>query len=334
MRPLFAAHGRSRGIRKPGGAGEPAAKGVYVTEADLAALRSAARDFSFLRRQPVHSLLSGRNASRIRGRGLAFEELRQYLPGDDVRTIDWRVTARTGKPFVRVYTEEKDRPFILVVDQRINMFFGSRRAMKSVIAAEAAALSAWRGLDQGDRVGGFVFTDSAIDEVRPNRSREAVMRLLQTVAQRNGELRADTDARRNPSQLDVVVDKVANVARHDHLVIVISDYDGHSPLTRDLLMRLAASNDVLAILAYDPFLLNLPKAGDLVVSDGVLQIELRLGQDRTHRGLTDFVDSRSREILGWQREIGVPVLPLSAAEETAPQIRRLLGQLAQQRRRQ
>jgi len=78
-----------------------------------------------LPRQPVHSLLSGRHGSRVRGRGLAFEELRQYLPGDDIRTMDWRVTARTGSPFVRVYTEEKDRPALFVVDQRISMFFAA-----------------------------------------------------------------------------------------------------------------------------------------------------------------------------------------------------------------
>ena len=95
-------------------------------------------DFHFRPRQPVHSLLAGRHASRLRGRGLAFEELRPYLPGDDIRTMDWHVTARTGKPHVRVYTEEKDRPVLLVVDQRQNMFFGSKRAMKSVAAAEAA----------------------------------------------------------------------------------------------------------------------------------------------------------------------------------------------------
>lgn len=332
MRLFFAARGRAKGIRGPDG-GAAVAKGVYVSETDLAALRSAARDFSFARKQPVHSLLSGRNQSRIRGRGLAFEELRQYLPGDDVRTIDWRVTARSGKPFVRVYTEEKDRPVVLVVDQRINMFFGSRRAMKSVTAAEAAALSAWRALDQGDRVGGFVFNDTAIDEIRPDRSRAAVMRLLQAVSQRNSELCAETPTQRNPAQLDSVLDKVATVARHDHLVIVISDFDGHTPHSRDVLLRLAASNDVFAILPYDPFLIDLPKSGDLVVSDGELQIELRLGQDKTRRGLADFVDSRSKEILSWQQEIGVPVMPLSAAEETAPQVRRLLGQLAQRRRR-
>ena len=98
----------------------PRAPGVYVDLDELVRLQFKARGFSFLPRQPIHSLLAGRHASRIRGRGLNFEELRDYLPGDDPRTIDWKVTARTGTPYVRVYTEERDRPALLVVDQRMS----------------------------------------------------------------------------------------------------------------------------------------------------------------------------------------------------------------------
>jgi len=319
-------------VRRPAGGRAELAPGVYAAVADLVALESAARDFSFLRRQPVHSLLSGRHASRVRGRGLAFEELRQYLPGDDIRTIDWRVTARTGEPFVRVYTEEKDRPALFVVDQRVNMFFGTRRAMKSVAAAEIAALGAWRVLAQGDRVGGFVFNDERVDEVRPHRSRAAVVRLLETIATQNRELRADSAARPAPGQLDAVLDRTARMAAHDHLVVIASDFNGAGDRTRDLLLRIGARNDVLAVLVYDPFLLDLPPSGDLVVSDGELQVELGFGQSRTRKGVAEFTGARGREILGWQRQIGVPVMPLSAAEETAPQIRRLLGQVAWQQR--
>ncbi|WP_157789132.1 DUF58 domain-containing protein, partial [Bradyrhizobium japonicum] len=108
--------------------------GVYIGLHDLIALEYRGRKVSFLPRQPVHSLLSGRFASRMRGRGLNFEEIRDYRPGDDVRSIDWKVTARLRKPHIRVFNEERDRQTILVVDQRLSMFFGSRHAMKSVTA--------------------------------------------------------------------------------------------------------------------------------------------------------------------------------------------------------
>src|SRR5215510_13575283 len=151
--------------------------GVYVDLEGLVALRHRARGFSFLPRQPIQSLLAGRHASRLRGRGLNFEEIRRYQIGDDVRQIDWKVTARTRKTHSRVFTEERERTTLLLVDQRVTMFFGSVRKMKSVTAAEAAALAAWRVLAQQDRVGALVFDDSHIEEVRPHRSRANVMRI-------------------------------------------------------------------------------------------------------------------------------------------------------------
>src|SRR5215813_15471563 len=118
--------------------------GVYVGLDELIALEYRGRKVSFLPRQPVHSLLSGRFASRMRGRGLNFEEIRDYRPGDDVRSIDWKVTARLQKPHVRVFNEERDRQALLVLDQRLSMFFGSRLAMKSVTAAQAGENAARR----------------------------------------------------------------------------------------------------------------------------------------------------------------------------------------------
>ncbi len=300
--------------------------GVSVDAAALAALEVAARDFHFLPRQPVHSLLAGRHASKVRGRGLAFEELRPYLPGDDLRTMDWRVTARTGEPHVRVYAEEKERPVLVLVDQRMNMFFGSQRSMKSVSAAEAAALVAWRVLAEDDRIGGVVFGDDDITELAPRHSRGAVQHLLGEVARHNQALRADAPARRGAGQLNAVLRYAARLAHHDHLVVIISDFDGHDAKTRDLLLAIRARNDVLSVLVHDPFLSRLPASGQLVVSDGELQVELGFGREAVRRGIAGFVDAHSRALLDWHRAIGVPVLPLSAAEDTVQQLRRLLGQ--------
>src|SRR5215510_7460259 len=171
--------------------------GVYATLEQLVALRHRAKGFSFLPRQPVKSLLAGGHASKLRGRGLDFEEIRKYLPGDDPRTIDWKVTARTRKPHARVFTEERERPVLLLVDQRLGMFFGSVKLMKSVAAAEAAALGAWRTVAVKDRVGGVVFNDTDIVEVRPQRTRSTVMRLLRAIADQNRALVKNAGVRPN-----------------------------------------------------------------------------------------------------------------------------------------
>jgi len=307
--------------------------GIYVTTEGLVALEGRARDLAFVQKARSHQQLAGRMQSAMRGRGLIFEELRDYLPGDDIRSIDWRVTARTSRPVVRVYGEEKERPAILVVDQRINMFFGSRRAMKSVTAAEAAILCAWRILGSGDRIGGFVFNDTEIDEVKPHRSRNAVIAFADRLAKQNQALNVISAAAPAPGQFDTVLETVANIAHHDHLVVVISDFDGHTALTRDLLLRLSGHNDVICLLVYDPFLLELPKSGDIVVSGGDLQAELALRQSDVRSAIDRFARNRGRELRAWQRELGLPMLPVSAAEETAAQLRRLLEQSAWRQRR-
>ncbi|WP_027997987.1 DUF58 domain-containing protein [Sinorhizobium arboris] len=307
--------------------------GAYVSVDNLVALESIASDLTFLRKAPVRRFLAGRHESRMRGRGLSFEELRTYMPGDDVRTIDWRVTARTGQPFVRVYNEEKDRPALIIVDQRTNMFFGSRRSMKSVAAAEVAALCAWRVIALGDRVGGVVFNDTKQEAVRPHRSRAAVIRFAEAISVQNNALSASSDVERSPGQLNAVLAKVAALARHDHLIIVVSDFDGHGPATRDLLLRMSVANDVIAILVYDPFLLDLPRQGEMVISGGALQAELQFGRSNVRDAVDSFARNRGRELLSWQEEMGLPMLPVSAAEEVAPQLRTLLGQLAWRQRR-
>jgi uncharacterized protein (DUF58 family) len=308
--------------------------GAYAELDSLVALQFKAGAFTLKHNQPVRSLLFGRRASHVRGRGLDFEELRGYVAGDDVRSIDWRVTARMQKPYVRVYSEERDRPTMLLVDQRINMFFGSRVSMKSVVAAEVAALAAWRVFHQGDRVGAFVFNDDTAEEVRMHRSRATVLRILDRIVHQNHLLRSDFASPPRPERLNETLRSVARVCRHDALILIASDFDGADESTRDLLLNLSRSNDVICCLAYDPLAVRLPPAGQLVVSNGELQVELQLGQEKVRKSILDASDKRISTILSWQHELGVPVLPLSTAEDVLGQVSHLLGKVADHRRRQ
>jgi uncharacterized protein (DUF58 family) len=307
--------------------------GVYADLDSLIALQFKAQGYTLRHNQPVHSLLFGQRASHVRGRGLDFEELRGYVSGDDVRSIDWRVTARMQKPYVRVYSEERDRPTMLVIDQRINMFFGSRVSMKSVVAAEIAALAAWRVFQQGDRVGAFVFNDESTEEVKMRRSRATVLRILDQIAHQNRMLRGDSPTQPRPQRLNEVAEAVARICHHDALILIASDFDGADQTTRDLLLHLAHSNDVVCCLAYDPLAVHLPPAEQLVVSNGELQVEMMLGEEKVRKNILDASDRRLRSILSWQHELGVPVLPISTAEDVAQQLRHLLGRVAALRRR-
>jgi uncharacterized protein (DUF58 family) len=307
--------------------------GAYPDLDSLIALQFKAGNFTLKHNQPVRSLLFGRRASHVRGRGLDFEELRSYVAGDDVRSIDWRVTARMQKPYVRVYSEERDRPTVLVVDQRINMFFGSRVSMKSVVAAEVSALAAWQVFHQGDRIGALIFNDDKTEQVRMHRSRATVLRILDRISFQNHLLRADSPSQPRPERLNETLESVARVCHHDALILIASDFDGADATTRELLLQLSQSNDIICCLAYDPLAVRLPPADQLVVSNGELQVELQLEQQKVRENILDASDRRMRAILAWQHELGIPVLPLSTAEDVARQMRHLLGHVAEQRRR-
>ncbi|MGY3614506.1 DUF58 domain-containing protein [Bradyrhizobium sp. USDA 10063] len=312
---------------------EPATRmsGVYVDLEDLLALEYRGRKVSFLPRQPLHSLLSGRFASRMRGRGLNFEEIRHYRSGDDVRSIDWKVTARLQQPHVRVFNEERDRQALLVVDQRLSMFFGSRRALKSVTAAEAAAIAAWRVLGVGDRVGAVVFNDRDLVEVRARRSRATVLQILTGIVAQNQALGVGRGIAAAPAMLNTALESAQRRSPHDAAVIIISDFDGANKATRSMVGAMARHNDVVALLVHDPLQSDLPPSARMTVTDGELQIQLEVGRESVRKSIQQASQERLKTVFAWTRELGIPVLPLSAAEQTAPQLRRLLGALPTRR---
>jgi uncharacterized protein (DUF58 family) len=307
--------------RKPGHQHD----GVYVQLDELAKLQHKASGFSFLPKQPIHSVLSGRHSSKLRGRGLNFEELRNYLPGDDTRHIDWKVTARTRTPYVRVYTEEKDRTVWLLVDQRVSMFFGSTKRMKSVVAAEVAALSAWRVLSVGDRVGALVFNDSDISVIPPHRSRERVMQILKQVVGKNQALSADTGLKPDPGKLNQALKQVSLMARHDCLVCLITDGNGLNSETRKHITRLAEHNDVLTAFIYDPLEKDMPAAGRLRFADGEGQLEADTSSRKLRRSFQNEFEQKLERMQSASRRFSIPLLPLHTASPVSEQIRAVLG---------
>jgi uncharacterized protein (DUF58 family) len=308
--------------RKKVGADKP--PGVYSNLDDLIRIQFKARNFSFLPQQPVASVLSGRYASRLRGRGLNFEEIRRYLPGDDIRTMDWKVTARTRSPHVRVYTEEKDRAILLVVDQRINMFFGTRDKLKSVTAAELAALGAWRAVAVGDRIGAVIFNDAELFDIQPQRSQKTVMSILGNVVQMNHALRADTQVEPNAGMLNRALEKALQLVPHDGLIVMISDFFGVDEQTERLTARMAEHNDVLALLVHDP--IRLQPAGERVtVSDGSLQMEIDFANKHVREKLAENYREEQEHITRFLNRLAAPLLMISNQGDVVDQVRRLLG---------
>ncbi|RJG11070.1 DUF58 domain-containing protein [Pseudomonas cavernicola] len=301
---------------------------VYVSLAQLMAVEHRTRGLSFFARQPLSSILAGNHSSRLRGRGLNFDELRRYQPGDDLRHLDWRASLRYGKPFVRAFTEERDRPALIIVDQRMTMFFGSRRSFKSATAAELAVLCAWMVFHAGDRVGGLVFNDSQIERITPIRSRTRVEALCASIVGQNHALSASQpEAESADAQIDKVLQHTLAMAGHDHLICIISDFAGAGPRTLQLLRELSAHNNVIAMQVYDPLALKLPEKGRLMVTQGELQVELAVDRRQVRQPLGDFLTGRLKDVATLLRRSQVPLMMFSCGEEPLEQLRREMGRL-------
>jgi len=257
-------------------------QGTQVDLAELIALRDEARWLQLTPRGRVLATRSGGHLSRFRGRGMEFDESRVYQPGDDIRNMDWRVTARAGRPHVKLFREERERPIWLAVDLGPSMRFGTRVAFKSVVAARAAALLSWAATDQGDRIGGLVFDEQRHAEQRPvarNRGALAMLRLLcQPATGASGTGHAGILG---------AAEYLLNLVRPGSLVFLLSDFADLTEHRTAWLARLAADNEVVLAQIFDPLEQTPPPAGSYPVTDGQRfgMIDTAAGHGAVWRGL-------------------------------------------------
>ena len=294
---------------------------VYADLNILIRLQAYAKRFNFLPNRAINRNLAGPHVSRLRGRGLSFEELRGYRIGDDIRTLDWKVTNRTGKPHVRVFCEEREREVLLLVDQRSQMFFGSKLYMKSVVAAETAALAMWHFLSVKDKVGALVFNDHDISTVKPRRSRKTAMQILHNIVRFNHQL-AVSPKPKNIAQLQQVLRQAERLCSHDCLLVLISDLHDWDQQTLQQLKRIRAHNDVIVSLVHDPLEQALPETNKLIISDGQLQVDL--SQQATHLR-KNFSNAYFTRLDKLQAELSKQQIPLVLLDTATPAHQQTLG---------
>ncbi len=241
--------------------------GVYITLDELLRCRSLAKDLKLSKQRKILSHQAGLHGSKFRGRGIDFAEVRAYQAGDDIRSIDWRVTARTGKPHTKLYTEERERPALVIVDQSQSMFFGSQVAFKSVLAARAGALLAWAALARGDRIGAIVFSDEHQKDIRPRRSHHSVLTLTETLVQFNHALGTQYQPERNFSLCDAL-EQARRTLKPGSELFVVSDFQHFDEACQRHLFQMSRHNDIVCICIYDQLEMELPPPGYYSISDG------------------------------------------------------------------
>lgn len=282
---------------KPMFASDRGPKGVRADLEELLQLRFAARKLAFKWPKKALAARMGEYGSAFRGRGMEFDEIRNYQFGDDIRRMDWRVTARTGQPYTKVFREERERPVILVVDQSSTMHFGTRSAFKAVSAAHAAAMLAWASIHHGDRVGGFVFSQDIFREIRPCKGVKGVVSVINAMMHVNHECLPNTNTGATENGfLTSVMRKLNHAVRPGSLIFFFSDFFNYTPEHEIFLRKLCHHNELVLALVHDSLEENPPPPGRYLFSDGIRFLELNTSSEQLQREYRDHF-RRRRELL-------------------------------------
>ena len=239
--------------------------GAYSNLKQLIALKTPAKNIRLVKNRKAFKHLTGPYNSTSRGRGMEFEDIRQYQAGDDIRLIDWRVTARLGQTHTKQFREEKEIPVLLLLDLRHNMFFGSKTCMKSVLACDLFALLAWSALANGDRVGGFIFNDDTDVEFRPKQQRKTVLQLLDKACMFNQALKLKKHTKR---PLHDVLLQTKRLIKPGFQVFLISDCHDLDEQALKLLHNISEHSELVMFHIYDALEKSLPAMGDIRIFNG------------------------------------------------------------------
>ncbi|MCX7545242.1 DUF58 domain-containing protein [Marinicella gelatinilytica] len=266
--------------------------------------RRHVRLFNLTAIKKATSAISGLHDSRFRGRGMDYQESRAYQAGDDIRNMDWRVTARTGTAHTKLFQEERERPVYLLVDCNQSMHFATRGQFKSVIAAQIATALGWSAVQQGDRVGVMTFGHGGIDILKATAGKRGMMAVIQQL------VKAD-QAGSEQVPLDLTLKQLRSVLRPGSLVIVISDFLNLGRHCKKHLVQLRKHNDVLAVYVSDPFEHDTPPPALYGVHSDQGNRIINLRNRKIRNRLKQQQQKHQQRLVENIIHAGVPLLPIT-----------------------
>jgi uncharacterized protein (DUF58 family) len=279
---------------------------------ELLELRHQAHTLGLASHHLVNTTFSGLYASVFRGQGLNFEEVREYREGDDIRNMDWKVTARTNEPHLKVYREERERSVVLCVDHGPHMFFGTRGTFKSVQAARAAALLGWAANSVNDRVGGMLFgdADTGLVHFQPTKDRRAVWRLLKEMANPVRRAQHGIDC------IDLVLKRAGRGSDTGSLIFVIGDFNRDLLGLDKTLGQVCQKHSVVLIPVDDPADREIPSVGRALFRDAEgRMVEIDTDDAEGQRAFRERWEARRANLIMLANRLGVAVIPVQTAED-------------------
>jgi len=281
---------------------------------DVATILKKVRRIQIVANRTVNDLFAGQYKSVFRGRGMEFDEVREYQPGDDVRSIDWNVTARTGMPFIKRFCEERELTILFAVDASASGAFGSGERSKLEMMVEVAAMMMFSALKNNDKVGLVTFCDAVLDYYPPRKGKGNVLHLIREL------ISIEPVAR--PTNLAAALEFLSRVQNRRAVVFLLSDFQ--APETRQSLALCNARHDLIAVSVADPREQVLPDVGfiSLVDAETGQVVELDTRHPKVRALFAGRAAERAERLSAELRKVGVDELAIRTDEDYLKSFRR------------
>jgi len=300
---------------------------VRINQSTLIGLNRDARQLP-LHSARIRAQFNGQYLSTFKGRGMEFDESRPYQAGDDIRAIDWRVTARTGHTHTKIFREERERPVLLWVDYRQPMFFGTQQHFKSVLAAKISALLAWSTSHHGDRLGGLIFSETSHIELRPARGKSASLHFIKQLAQHSAWNKTDNSTSDITNGIKSAADslgRLQQVSKPGSLIFLISDFRNMDDLCWSQISKLSRNSDVILISIHDPLEQQLPPAGHYKISNGETELNLNTYNKKQREVYQQRFLTQQAQLENTSRKMGMHYISISTADDALLTLQQKLG---------
>lgn len=307
------------------------AQGItWVSAQSLIQLRLQANQLS-LDKSKIHAKQGGAYLSSFKGRGMEFDESRIYQAGDDIRNMDWRVTARTGSAHTKVFREERERPVLLWLDLNASMMFATHNKFKSVIATEVATLIAWSAAKNNDRIGGLIFSSDEHTEIKPRRGKTAVLDFIGRATKHSAWISGLANARPHTKQnianrnMSAAVSRLRKVTHPGSLIFMISDFREMDEKAYSHLANIARHNDIVLIKITDPIEAELPPSGNYKLTDGINELQIQTSDTKIRNNYHQRYINQNQHLEKFCRQNRLHLIQLSTADSVFEKLIKNLG---------
>ncbi|MEJ2764743.1 DUF58 domain-containing protein [Photobacterium sp. MCCC 1A19761] len=264
--------------------------------------------------QSIWSQLNGQHISRKKGRGMNFAEVRPYQAGDDIRAIDWRVTARTGKTHTKLFTEEREQPVMLLVDLSQNMQFGSTLLLKSVQAAHFASLLSWLAIKEQDRIGAIIYTGTQLVECKPTARQQGPLRVINALLEAHHPDASSQVEEQTPLEFSAALKHLHHLCPKGSDIVVISDFYLLTPTDKRRLSQLRQHNRIQFVQVSDPLEQGQTRfRGTEYVRDSRQTLWVNFAATSTRQQLQEQYQHHQQFIQTLTQSLAIPVHQISAA---------------------